>query len=82
MPDGLAYTESLLDLVHVAMRHRCSERKARAAATWIAFIAPEKARGFPVDPELLALNTMLVGFDAEYFRGLCRLFERLGMTDR
>lgn len=81
MPDGVVYRESLLDLVHEAMRHRCSDRTARAAATWIAFIAPEKARGFPVDAELLALNTVLVGFDAEYFGGLCRLFQRLGLSD-
>lgn len=53
-----------------------------AAEAWIAFIAPEKARGVDSpDGPALALHTVMLGFDDFYWRGLCRLFADIKLTD-
>lgn len=90
MPDGISFSEArqrqaewrFLEQVRACMPKRC-EADVRAAATWVAFIEPDKAPpGFPVLPELLARNAMLFGRDSTYWTALCRLFVALGMNDR
>lgn len=81
MPDGRITLHD--DLIYQARRiWPTCDRYVLAAVAWVEFIAPEKADHAPPDREMLALHTMLLGFDGRYYSGLLRLFTLLRMDDR